>query len=174
MNSVKNFLKEHKIAAIVILTPIVLFVAAVFATAANETYKARKAQREFDRKTKEFQAELERPYREDAYGGATPEETWTFFLDALRKSDIDLASKYFAVEKQGEYKKILKISQEDNELEQWIKEMEVLKKDEEQHISEEKTYYFYNAFSDKYQQILSNSVVFYFNPYTKVWKILVL
>ena len=48
--------------------------------------------------------ELERPYREDVYGGKTPEETFDMFLDAMRKDDLELVSKYFVVGKQGEYK----------------------------------------------------------------------
>lgn len=47
--------------------------------------------------------ELERPYREDIYGGKTPEETFDMFLGAMREGDLDLASKYFVVGKQGEY-----------------------------------------------------------------------
>lgn len=174
MEFLKSFLKNHKKIVIAILIPVILFIIAVFVVAAKLTFDEREKNREFERKTQEFQAELERPYREDVYGGKTPEETWNMFLDALKKGDIDLASKYFAVGKQGEYRDILEKSQEDNELNQWIKEMEKLRKDEDQPFSTEKAYYFYNVFSKNYQQILSNSVVFYFNSYTEVWKILVL
>lgn len=48
--------------------------------------------------------ELERPFREDPYGGNTAEDTWQMFLDALRKGDIDLASKYFAPDRQERWK----------------------------------------------------------------------
>ena len=48
---------------------------------------------------KMLQERLERPYRQDKYGGKTPEETFDMFLDALRKEDIDLASKYFVLNK---------------------------------------------------------------------------
>ncbi len=51
---------------------------------------------------------LEKPYREDIYGGDTPEETLQMFLDALRKGDIELAAKYIDVdhrEKEYEYLK---------------------------------------------------------------------
>lgn len=33
--------------------------------------------------------------RNDTYGGKTPEETLQMFIDALKKGDIELASKYF-------------------------------------------------------------------------------
>ncbi|OHB21274.1 MAG: hypothetical protein A2939_04065 [Parcubacteria group bacterium RIFCSPLOWO2_01_FULL_48_18] len=34
----------------------------------------------------------------DTHGGKTPEETLKMFIDALRREDVDLASKYFALE----------------------------------------------------------------------------
>ena len=34
---------------------------------------------------------------EDVYGGKTPEETLQMFIEALKKEDIELASKYFAL-----------------------------------------------------------------------------
>jgi hypothetical protein len=34
----------------------------------------------------------------DTYGGKTPEETLQMFIDALKKGDIELASKYFALD----------------------------------------------------------------------------
>jgi hypothetical protein len=38
----------------------------------------------------------------DTYGGKTPEETWDLYIVALKAGDIDLASKYFRVDKQAE------------------------------------------------------------------------
>lgn len=37
---------------------------------------------------------------QDTYGGATPDETWDMFVAALEKEDIELAAKYFRVDKQ--------------------------------------------------------------------------
>lgn len=54
-----------------------------------------KALREFE--------ELEKLYAEDTYGGETPEETLQLFIDALKAGDIELASKYFVIEKQEEW-----------------------------------------------------------------------
>ncbi len=45
------------------------------------------------------------PYKNDKYGGKTPEETFDLFLDALRREDVDLASKYFVIKKQEGWKK---------------------------------------------------------------------
>ena len=51
-----------------------------------------------EQKALRYYAELERQYREDTYGGKTPEETLQLFIDALKAGDIELASKYFVVE----------------------------------------------------------------------------
>ncbi|NMB92454.1 MAG: hypothetical protein GYA31_02425 [Parcubacteria group bacterium] len=48
----------------------------------------------------------EKKYANDTYGGITPEETYQLFLEALKKQDIDLASKYFILDKQEEYKNL--------------------------------------------------------------------
>ena len=34
-------------------------------------------------------------YKNDPYGGDTPEETLQLFIDALKKGDVELAAKYF-------------------------------------------------------------------------------
>ena len=51
-------------------------------------------------RTEQALKELERRYAEDTYGGSTPEETLQLFIDALKKGNVELASKYFVVEKQ--------------------------------------------------------------------------
>ncbi|MBI4130673.1 hypothetical protein HY468_05120, partial [Candidatus Roizmanbacteria bacterium] len=43
----------------------------------------------------EYFDNLEDEYRNDTYGGATPEETLALFIAALEAGDIELASKYF-------------------------------------------------------------------------------
>ncbi len=47
---------------------------------------------------------LKEAYRQDTYGAATPEGTLKLFIDAFQKGDVELASKYFVVEKQEEYR----------------------------------------------------------------------
>lgn len=59
---------------------------------------------------------LNRAYAKDIYGGATPEETLALFIDALKNGDVDLASKYFVVEKQEEMRKDFEIGKENNNL----------------------------------------------------------
>lgn len=43
----------------------------------------------------------------DTYGGKTPQETLEMFISAVEAGDYELASKYFVVEKQGEWKENL-------------------------------------------------------------------
>jgi len=50
----------------------------------------------------EQSAELEDAYRNDTYGGETPEETLELFVGALEAKDFELAAKYFVVEEQEE------------------------------------------------------------------------
>ncbi|OGM98989.1 MAG: hypothetical protein A2915_03440 [Candidatus Yanofskybacteria bacterium RIFCSPLOWO2_01_FULL_41_34] len=73
---------------------------------------------------KRLQAQWEKPYREDKYGGKTPEETYDMFLDALRKGDTTLASKYFVVGKQDNWLKTFQEYQSQNLLVNLIGELE--------------------------------------------------
>lgn len=59
------------------------------------------------RAARAVQEKLERAYREDKYGGKTPEETFDLFIAALEKGDVDLASKYFVINKQEQWRKTL-------------------------------------------------------------------
>lgn len=53
------------------------------------------------------QAALEAQYKNDPYGGATPEETLKLFIEALEKKDYTLASNYFIPEKRKEELRML-------------------------------------------------------------------
>ena len=46
----------------------------------------------------EWERNYEKAMKEDTYGGKTPEETLQMFIEALKKEDIELASKYFMLE----------------------------------------------------------------------------
>ena len=77
------------------------------------------AEWKFDRETELLRIEQERPYLEDTYGGATPKETLDLFIAAVEKEDFDLASKYFVISRQGEWKNGLTMAKEKNNL-QWL------------------------------------------------------
>ena len=42
-------------------------------------------------------SDFETAMKNDTYGGKTPQETLEMFIDALKKGDIELASKYFSL-----------------------------------------------------------------------------
>jgi hypothetical protein len=50
---------------------------------------------------------LENEYRNDIYGGTTPEETLQLFIDALRQKNVQKASLYFSLDKREELSKKL-------------------------------------------------------------------
>ena len=56
------------------------------------------------RAARALQNQLEELYRNDKYGGKTPEKTFDMFIAALEKGDIELASKYFKLDKQAGWK----------------------------------------------------------------------
>jgi hypothetical protein len=67
---------------------------------------------------------MNEPYYNDTYGGKTPEETYDLFIDALKKGDVELASKYFVVEKQDDWLETLRKFEETGELTGLINELE--------------------------------------------------
>src|SRR3989344_1900763 len=64
-----------------------------------------------------------RPYLEDTYGGKTPKETLELFIAAVEKEDFDLASKYFVLSKQGEWRDKLVNGKKNNNIEWFITEL---------------------------------------------------
>lgn len=122
----------------------------------------------WDKKTNDFQMALSKPYREDTYGGKTPEETWSLFLEALKKKDVELASKYFVPEKQGEWKEIISKTLKDK----GFIDVEGLS-DIRFSTSTSNTMYYFRLVKEG-ERYINSSIVFILNPYTKVWKISVL
>src|SRR3990167_4710898 len=60
-----------------------------------------KSQRQMEKQYEaymEWEEKYKQAMREDTYGGKTPEETLKMFIEALKKEDIELASKYFALD----------------------------------------------------------------------------
>ncbi|MBI3274205.1 MAG: hypothetical protein HYZ69_03605, partial [Candidatus Colwellbacteria bacterium] len=70
---------------------------------------------------------LSEEYIQDAYGGKTAEETHDLFLKAIKEEDIELASKYFVIEKQSDWLRILEEYERNNLLTGFIKELEETK-----------------------------------------------
>ena len=54
-----------------------------------------------DAAAEEFVKNYEEAMGADTYGGKTPEETLNLFVEALKKEDVELASKYFLLDDEG-------------------------------------------------------------------------
>ena len=76
---------------------------------------------------------LEEQYKNDTYGGATPEETLSLFIAALEAGDIELASKYFLPDEREEIKQnLLQASEQQGGFEgviERVKKLNLVKKD---------------------------------------------
>lgn len=75
--------------------------------------------------------QIKKEYREDPYGGETPEETLALFIDALKKGDTELAAKYFVLEKQEEWRADLSQIKEKGLLDEMVGDLSRLKKSKE-------------------------------------------
>lgn len=158
-------------AAKIFFITFVFIIIAIVGYVAGALVKYRLDVRKADRSVERFQGALEQPYKDDTYGGKTPEETWAMYIDAQKKGDIDLASKYFAVNKQEEWKKILADTQKAGKLETVIKNLSgELKKDPTNDLENEKAYY-QEVKDEQRGEVYKSPIRFYLNPYTKVWKI---
>ena len=77
----------------------------------------------FNKDLQAIKKEAERPYLEDIYGGKTPKETLELFIAAIEKEDFNLASKYFILSKQGEWRDKLVNGKKNNNIEWFITEL---------------------------------------------------
>lgn len=125
----------------------------------------------WQQKTDAFQAKLEQPYKDDTYGGKTPEETWAMYISALEKKDFELASKYYALSDQNKAFNQIKGVADSGNLSVWINELRTLEKDNVQ-ADKERPQYWYKYYYEEFKKNFSSPVSFYQNPYTKVWKII--
>jgi len=87
------------------------------------------------------------------------------------KGDIDLASKYFAVDEQ---KNILERIQESIKLQRFDSAIEKFSRElirEKDYLQGDKAYY-YIPIKNQSGELEAYSVVFYLNPHTRIWKII--
>lgn len=98
--------------ALVVLAVGVLYLAKYIRYRASPQYRAEK-----------YFEDLARKYREDTYGGATPEETLQLFVDALKKGDVELASRYFIYDKQEKWLKTLLDTKRKGQLENLVADL---------------------------------------------------
>ena len=130
--------------------------------------------------------ELERPYREDIYGGSTPEETYELFIQALKEGNIELAAKYFSPKRQEDWLKELQAQKEQNKLDEFIANLPNLNEFEKEVIDTDRVSFSKNF--DAPEEIVelqgkkftipagiaTYQVVLLRNEYTNKWKIEIL
>ena len=68
----------------------------------SESAQYRRQVEENTNKYMEWEKNYNKAMTEDVYGGKTPQETLDMFIDALRKEDVDMASKYFLLNSVGQ------------------------------------------------------------------------
>ena len=101
-----------------------------------------------EQKALRYYADLERQYREDTYGGKTPEETLQLFIDALKAGDIELASKYFVVEERGKKLEFLQKVKVAGNLESMAQDLE-RPKEKYSLIEGDDSRYIFDIFNDR-------------------------
>jgi len=119
----------------------------------------------------DWQRNYEKAMREDTYGGKTPEETLQMFIEALRKEDVELASKYFVLRSDGssdpKWKEGLIKTKEIGKLQEVINVLSKAKPDLGARISEE-----YYVFSTRDENgTVTADIDLRINKYSGVWKI---
>jgi len=109
----------------------------------------------FNRWAENFNKGLENYFKNDTYGGQTPQKTYTLYIEALKRGDTETASLYFYWERQVEQKKKLDELKAKGELEKYIADLpkwEGLKEEEYGDLSTKK--YSYEVFSEKEEKII--------------------
>lgn len=129
----------------------------------------REAQKAYDAYLK-YINQYETAMKNDTYGGQTPQETLDMFVDALKKGDVELASKYFVLREDGsrnpEILSILKTRKENGSLSEIISIAESLKPSFE--MNTDNSYIFIvpnNQGMAQYSMFLNK------NQYSQLWKI---
>jgi len=161
-----------------------VFAAFIFLIAASLLWKnywspeaksLRATQENYAKATKALN-EFEAAMRADTYGGKTPEETLQMFIDALKKGDVELASKYFMLETNTQdpnyltrkkWEEGLRKVRENGNLTEIITILEKAEPDPAAAIN--KDYYVFSARNEK--RLVIVDVDLFFNKYSGVWKI---
>lgn len=165
--------RTKKIVYIILVLIILLFAYPFFKFMVNfwGNYEQAKA-------AKNFMAALQEPFKRDIYGGKTPEETWAMYVEAIKKRDVVLASKYFDVGHQEEQRKYLQKGMDDGKWNLYVNDVTInplvknLNLEDFVLADKERAYYYYFYKKDQYSKPVKVDINFYLNPLTKVWKIL--
>ena len=118
------------------------------------------------------QEKVRKAYEEDVYGGKTPQETLNLFIDALRKDDLELASKYFALDdnlSRGEWKEALIEQKDQGRLDDLIVLLSKAESGDNKNEDFAKSYYNFVVYGKNGE--LEADINFEFNPIAKIWKL---
>ena len=118
----------------------------------------------------EWEKNYTKAMTEDVYGGKTPQETLDMFIDALKKEDVELASKYFMLNSVGQVDQKwvdgLGKSKETGGLQNIVKELEMAKLNKGSSVLN--TAWF--AVSNN-EGVTTHEILLSLNEFSKVWKI---
>ena len=121
------------------------------------------------KKYNEWERNYVKAMTEDVYGGKTPQETLSMFIDALKREDVELAGKYFMLNSIGQVDQKwvdgLRASKNEGKLGIIAKELEGAKSAG----SAMKDYFGFEIRDDKGSILLDINMQF--NNYSGVWKI---
>jgi len=118
-----------------------------------------------------YQKQVEEAYKNDTYGGSTPEETLRLFVEALKKEDVELASKYFALDdnlSRGEWFTHLSDLKKRNLLSLMANDVATKSKPDFKNRLYENDFKFILYTDDG---LVGANIDMEFNPVSKVWKI---
>ena len=137
----------------------------------SEKAKETKQQQKNYEKYLAWKSSYEKAMSEDTYGGKTPEETLNLFVEALKKEDLELASKYFVLNSNGErdpkWLEALQKTKEAGKLKEVIELLSKAKPDYE-NISNKEDFKF-KSYDNNGK--LKAYVDLEFNKYSGIWKI---
>lgn len=121
-------------------------------------------------KYNEWERNYTKAMTEDVYGGKTPQETLNMFIDALKKEDVDLASKYFMLNEVGQINQELigdlKKTQEMSQIANMVAIISKLNFDKN-HSSADTAWFT----SINKEGLVEYSAILKLNEFSKVWKI---
>ena len=136
----------------------------------SEGAKYRRQVEENMEKYNEWEKNYTKAMTEDTFGGKTPQETLDMFIDALKKEDVELASKYFLLNEVGqvdqEWVDGLNQKKSEGKLQEIALLLTKLQKDQES--SSFDTVWFSILNSDG---IADYSAILKLNEFSKIWKI---
>lgn len=92
-------------------------------------------------KFEKIKEDREKAIANDNYGGKTPQETLDLFITALEKGDYELASKYFVVERQEEWKNNIQEIIGDNKLKTFLDPLKQARGNKGEYSEDKKIFY---------------------------------